>query len=335
MVIDCHVHISACTPGHGYMSPRLLGSVPFRFMRWQYGLKGTDEAAERKLAETLVSQIDQTPGLDAAVVLAFDQVYDATGQPDAARTHLYVSNDYVIELTARYPKMLLGASVHPYRRDAINELERCVKAGAVLLKWLPNVQGIDPSSPRCFEFYDALAHHGLPLLCHTGGEKALPQLNPEYGNPLLLRPALERGVTVIAAHCGTRSWVDERDHLADFVHLAHEHERLYGDTSALNMPTRSHAWRVVLEDPVVRAKLVHGSDWPILPVPPASILGWGEALRLLRDPNWLRRDLLIKKKLGLGDEYWNRAATILRLPSAQRGSASSCSPTAASSGPSV
>jgi hypothetical protein len=28
----------------------------------------------------------------------------------------------------------------------------------------------------------------------------------------------------------------------------------------------------------------------------------------------MRRDVVIKRALGLGDDYWHRAATLLRLP---------------------
>ncbi len=220
MKIDCHVHISACTPGHGSMSQRLLKSLPFRFMRWRLGIEGNDEKSERRLESLLAQTIDQTRELDAAVVLAFDAVHDRDGRLDEANTHLYVTNDYVIELAQRHPKMLFGASVHPYRKDAVTEIERCVAAGAVLLKWLPIVQNFNPADERCFPFYDALAHHQLPLLSHTGGEKTLPRLDESVADPMLLVPALERGVTVIAAHCGTRSWWGEPDYLPQFIRLA-------------------------------------------------------------------------------------------------------------------
>jgi predicted TIM-barrel fold metal-dependent hydrolase len=210
--------------------------------------------------------------------------------------------------------MLFGASVHPYRPDALAELERCVAAGAVLVKWLPIVQNINPADERCLPFYDALAHHRLPLLCHTGGEMSLPYLNFDYADPELLVPALRRGVTVIAAHCGTRSRLFEKDFLPAFLRLAREHERLYGDTAALNLPTRSYAYRSLLNDEAVRAKLVHGSDWPIVSVPPLRA-GALKALRLLAtEGNWMRRDVLAKRALGLDDAYWRRAATLLRLP---------------------
>ena len=126
MVIDCHVHISACTPGHGFMSDKLLNSIPFRFMRWRFGLRGTDARTECALERLLVRTIDETREIDAAVVLAFDAVYTADGKFNKENTHLYVTNDYVIELAKRNSKMLFGASVHPYRKDAIAELERCV-----------------------------------------------------------------------------------------------------------------------------------------------------------------------------------------------------------------
>src|SRR5207302_1555018 len=149
------------------------------------GMKGEDEATERAVEAKLASTIDQTETLDAAVVLAFDAVYDRDGQFDARNTHLYVTNDYVIDLCRRHRKMLFGASVHPYRTDAVAEVERCVKAGAVLLKWLPIVQDIDPADERCFPFYEALAHYKLPLLSHTGGEKSLPNVNPNVMDPAL------------------------------------------------------------------------------------------------------------------------------------------------------
>jgi len=314
MILDCHVHVSAFTPGHGWMSPRLRDSPAFRFIRWRLGMAGSDERTERELERTLVERIDQTQKLDAAVVLAFDAVYDRDGRLDEANTHLYVSNDYVIELARRHSKILFGASIHPYRKDAVVELERCVKAGAVLLKWLPIVQNFNPADSRCFPFYEALAHHKLPLLSHTGGETALPQLDRSVADPMLLEPALKRGVTVIAAHCGTRSRPFETDYLPQFVRLAQTHENLYGDTAALNLPARGYAYDVILKNKAVREKLVHGSDWPIIALPSIRRVGLGESIRLMKERNWMRRDVLIKERLGFDDDYWHRAAKVVRLP---------------------
>lgn len=313
MRIDCHVHVSAFTPAHGSMSPTILRSFPFRFMRWRLGIRGEDEATERAIEGKLVQTVNETDSLDKVVILAFDAVYERDGSPAPQRTHLHVTNDYVIELCQRHPKMLFGASVHPYRKDAIKEIERCAKAGAVLMKWLPLVQDMDPSDEQCIPFYEALAHYKIPLLSHTGGEKTLPNVNTSVLSPQLLTRALERGVTVIAAHCGTRSAPRETSYVDTFVRMAKDHERFYGDTAALCLPTRSYAFETLLSDPQVSKKLVHGSDWPVISLPPAMSLRPWETIKLLADRNWLRRDVNTKKLLGFDDAYFDRAATILRL----------------------
>ncbi len=300
-------------PGHGLMSQKLLRSIPFRFMQWKFGLRGASAATEVALCEKLVKTIDETPKIDKAVVLAFDAVHDDAGRFDADNTHLYVTNSYVMEVVAKHPRTLFGASVHPYRKDALEELERCIKGGAVLLKWLPMVQGFNPADPRCFPFYEMLAHYKLPLLSHTGAENSLPVLDYSTADPKLLIPALDRGVTVIAAHCGTRLWPSEPDFLPDFIRMAKEYEHLYGDTAALNLPMRWKAFDAIFEDETLRSKIVHGSDWPIVPVAYVGRLGVGESLQLMAESNWLKRDVLIKHRLGFDDAYWQRAAKVLGL----------------------
>src|SRR5687768_750781 len=121
MVIDVHVHTSACTQGHGSMSQHLQNTLPFRFMRWRLGIRGYDADAECALAKKLIDTLDATEKLDAAAVLAFDAVHDGEGRMDEANTHLYVTNDYVAKLAKQHRKVLFGASVHPYRKDAVAE----------------------------------------------------------------------------------------------------------------------------------------------------------------------------------------------------------------------
>ncbi|HZZ41401.1 MAG TPA: amidohydrolase family protein [Tepidisphaeraceae bacterium] len=308
MIIDCHVHTSVTSPGRGVMSPKILHSLPFRFMRWRLGIKGHGQQQDREVESKLLSTINESP-LDAACILAFDSVYTNDGHPDPARTHLYVSNDHVIQLCQQNPKLLFSCSVHPHRKDALAELERCIAAGAVSMKWLPIVQGFNPSDPRCFPLYECLAHHRVPLLSHTGGEHTLPRIDDSLADPKLLLPAIPKGVIVIAAHCGTKSSPSEPDYLPQWSRLARDHEHFYGDTAALNLPTRSYAYPTLLSDPLLRSKLLHGSDWPVIPIPPLTQLSsWQE-------PNWLTRDILIKRRLGLTeDAYWHRVSTLLRLP---------------------
>lgn len=296
------------------MSPRLLNSFPFRFMRWCLGLVGNDEWTERELERTLVQLLDDTHELDAAVVLAFDAVFDDAGRRRDDKTDLFVTNDYVMELAARNRKMLFGASIHPYRSDAVKELERCIAAGAVLVKWLPVVQNMDPADRRCIPFYEAMAHHKIPLLCHTGGELSLPSIALHLADPLLLEEPLRRGVTVIAAHCGTRGGPADPDYLWRFIRMTRQYENLYGDTSALNLPNRWYGLRRCMAERDVRQRLVHGSDWPIIPIPSPFQMSFAPALKLVRHRNWIQRDILIKKQLGLDEAYWHRAGRLLRCP---------------------
>src|SRR6478672_371144 len=58
---------------------------------------------------------------------------------------MYVPNDVVLELAATHPEFLAGVSIHPARSDALEELDRCLERGAVLMKCLPNCQNIDCS----------------------------------------------------------------------------------------------------------------------------------------------------------------------------------------------
>ena len=313
MKIDCHVHAAALTAVHGRTSDKLLKTLPFRFMRWRLGMVGSDENTERQIEAKLVETLDGTPELDAAVILAFDAVYTDQGVLDLPRTHLQVTNDYVIELCKKHRKMLFGASVNPLRKDAVVELERCVAAGAVLMKWLPIVQGFNPADERFIPFYEALAHHKLPLLSHTGGERTLIRLNEEYAPPALLELPLKRGATVIAAHCGTRSAPFETDYFDEFVRLVHQYEKLYGDTAALNLPMRTHAFDGIFKDDVVKNRIVHGSDWPVISLPAPTRVGVSASLELMKEKNWMRRDVLIKQRLGFDEEYWHRAGKVLRL----------------------
>jgi predicted TIM-barrel fold metal-dependent hydrolase len=313
LIVDCHVHVAAISGSHGFTSKRQLNTLPFRFMRWRLGMVGSDQNTERQIETKLVKTIEGTPEIDAAVVLAFDGVFDDSGQFDVDNTHLYITNDYVIELCRRYPKMRFGASINPLRKDALAELERCAAAGAVLIKWLPIVQGFNPADERCFAFYDAQARLNLPLLSHTGGERSLIRLNDEYADPRLLEPALQRGVTVIAAHCGTRSVPFEADYFDQFVALLHQYENLYGDTAALSLPARMSVYEKILKDPFVRSRVIHGSDWPIISFPPPVRVGPLAAMELMHEKNWMRRDVLIKQKLGFDREYWERGAKVLKL----------------------
>ena len=64
-------------------------------------------------------------------------------------------------------------SVHPYRPDALQELEKWAKRGARFVKWLPNAQGMNAADERCDDYYRLMKQYGMTLLTHAGEEQAV------------------------------------------------------------------------------------------------------------------------------------------------------------------
>jgi len=255
--------------------------------------------------------------LDAVVLLAHERVHDPDGTPRDDLGSMFVPNDVVLDLARRHSEFLAGVSIHPARPDALDELERCITKGAVLMKCLPNCQNIDPSDRRYLSFWKRLASAGLPLLAHTGGEHTVPVVNLAYADPRLLRLPLECGVTVIAAHCGTKSGAFDRDYFDDWVGMLQEFPNLYGDISAMVSLNRcAHLKDCLRSD--VEPHVLHGSDFP---VPALGHRLWLNGSvdretfrRIQKIENPIERDFQFKKALGFTDQIFLRPAELFRLP---------------------
>src|SRR5438309_7435390 len=88
---------------------------------------------DRLYVERLLEQV-RGSSLGAAVILAQDLVRDERGDPVEAVGSFYVPNDYVLNLARRHPEFLPAVSIHPARADALEELDRCLAGGAVMMK---------------------------------------------------------------------------------------------------------------------------------------------------------------------------------------------------------
>jgi hypothetical protein len=287
------------------------------FMLRQLGIHASALEAdlEKIYSEHLLGLIRDS-SLDAVVLLAHEQVYDPDGtlRPDLGS--IFVPNDVVLNLAREHPQFLAGVSIHPARPDALDELDRCLAQGAVLMKCLPNCQNIDPSDRRYRRFWKKMGQVGLPLLAHTGGEHTVPVVNSSLANPRLLRSPLECGVTVIAAHCGTRSGFFDRNYFDDWVAMLRDFPNLYGDNSAMVSLNRCARLRDCLK-PEIEPRLLHGSDFPV------PVLGhrlWLDGSldkssfrRLQKIANPLERDFQFKQALGFSDQVFTRAPELLRL----------------------
>ena len=293
-----------------------MKSLGFRFLERQFlqisSRRGAELLSDPAVQNHLQKQLDDSE-VERAVALALDAPYLQDGRRDEKRMLFVVCNDYVSALTAGSKKGMFGASVHPYRRDAVRELERVVALGACLIKWLPSAQNIEPDHPSCEPFYEALEHFGVPLLCHTGSEHVVKAYPDSFSDPRRLKPALRRGVTVIAAHCGTRMLLHERCYFKDWARMAKEYENCYGDTAAFVMWTRLRPLRKILNDPELAAKLVFGTDYPVVPLPLSYTgrVGLRTALALRKIPNSITRTVATLKAAGVPDNVFRRGYELL------------------------
>lgn len=319
MIWDIHVHVAGVGRGNSgnYLSPEFQRSLACRLFLQRLGLTQeilARENADQQIAELIVNQIHASC-VDRAVLLAFDAAYRDDGTRDDGRTLMVTDNDFVAGLAAANTRMLFGASVHPYRPDALAELERCIEKGACLVKWLPSAQNIAPDHPRCFPFYELLARHRVPLLSHTGGEHTLKAFPDSLSDPRRLVPALERGVTVIAAHCGTSLFLHEKSYFRAWQEMALQYENFYGDLSAFGVITRIWRLGALERSPELAAKCLFGSDFPVPPWPLSCLgkIGLSEVLEIRRMRNFFDQSVALMKAAGVTDEIFSRAGRLLRL----------------------
>jgi uncharacterized protein len=231
------------------------------------------------------------------------------------RAAFYVPNSWVLEIARRHPEFVPAVSIHPARADALDELERCLAAGAAVMKCLPNCQNIDPRLPRYRRFWERMAEARLPLLAHTGGEGVLPVVRADLADPRVLSVPLEIGVTVIAAHCGTAAAPGSEDFFPAFCEMLPRHPNLYGDNSCLCYPRKLKHVPAMLR-PGLAQRIIHGSDFPVPPQPfwswLSGSLGWRDYRRIRAIRNPLARDVALKRTLGFGEATFTRIESIWR-----------------------
>jgi predicted TIM-barrel fold metal-dependent hydrolase len=323
-IIDIHIHFGAKDEESGcYWSKEFTTSLAYIAMLLvsKFIFRKVNIANIRK---HLLGVINGSEYVKKSVILALDQVYDKQGNSDLKKwTHLYVPNKYVFGLAEEYPRVLFGASVHPYRKDWRDELEYCLANKAVLCKWVPSSQMIDPANPKCIPFYKKLAEHDLPLLCHTGPENAIPTHDPKskkFDNPDLLRPALKEGATVIAAHCALPYFGPlDKDYKKEFAGLFEDAAKygwkLYADLSAICTPLRA-PYIERIKKVVPYERLIFGSDYPI----PLSEISYNKSpnffswlryiKRVLFEKNPLDKNYLLIKEMGFDESIFTNAARL-------------------------
>jgi uncharacterized protein len=300
-VWDSHAHlIGTGDSGSGiFVNPRTDSLLnPGQYARRLFFLNAgcvhdAPQSVDRAYVERMRNLIDgMRPGAKL-LLYAFDRAHDERGAPDLEHTMFYVPNEYARDVAKKFADYFEWvASIHPYRQDAVEQVEKAKREGARALKWLPSAMGIDPASPRCDRFYEVLRKTDLPLIAHGGLERAvLGREAHDFGNPLRLRRALDAGVRVVIAHCASMGEDRDLDRGANgpyvdsfslFVRIFEKYKNLYGDISAMTQLNRAGpALARVIETEAWHARLLNGSDYPLPGVMPIFSVDYLVGIRLI------------------------------------------------------
>jgi predicted TIM-barrel fold metal-dependent hydrolase len=316
--IDVHMHLAGtgCCQSGCWVSPGFRRRHTFRLLKLIHRI--TDEQMRTTADQDWATRIAATiagSGVDYGVVLGFDGVYHKDhGAFDEAHSQLIVPPEWVFKVCREHKNLLPGPSINPYRADALERLDYCIEHGAVLIKWLPAAQSIDPADRKMGPFYARCAAAKLPLLIHMGGERTFKTVTAEFNNVERLREPLEAGVPVICAHTATRILgTDEPDQIPALKALLKEYPHLWVDNSGLCNPSRFAHVPKLAADPEITARTLYGSDYPV----PANAfyylgkLGPRKVWELERTANVVDRDVAIKRAFGYPEATLTRATRVL------------------------
>jgi len=296
-VVDYHVHIlGRGTGGSGIeVNPSLLSRRhPCKWFKTRIFLRACGVGDWARVDQDYVERVIRLArnfGHPLKLhLVALDQGYQPDGTLARSPIDFYVPNEYVVRLSELNPDLFVCVvSIHPDRPDALDEVAKWAARGVRFVKWLPNAQGIDPSLPRYDAFYERLRAERLVLLTHTGMERSVASHSQAFGNPLLLRRPLDRGVTVIMAHCacsgrsadldGPGKTADNFDLFLRMMSIDRYRGLLFADLSAMTQINRTpRPILTMIRRPDLHDRLVNGSDYPL---PALNCMIWTRQLAWL------------------------------------------------------
>jgi uncharacterized protein len=316
-IVDMHCHIAGIGAGGSgcFVSPRLQKNWRFNVFLHSFGVTKKEllERGDSLVADRISASVAQSKYVSKVVLLALDGVIGPNGQLDTNQTEVYVPDEFVAEVCARHTNLLFGASVNPYRTDALARLEWAKVHGAVLVKWIPPIMEINPDDPKIIPFYKKMVELNLPLLSHTGEEKSFSRADENLGDPAKLWLPASLGVTVVAAHiASSEKYQGERgpDRLA---RLMDKYPNVYTDISALTQINKPGVLKEALTRPEFAGRLVYGTDFPLIDTalvsPQYSFhLSLRDKWSISHMKNPWDRDVMMKHDLGVPADAFARSA---------------------------
>lgn len=353
MIVDVHCH---CTYTHleaqrrerfsfepaeengrpaldSYVAPRALRSPTWRLLGLYFGLNPRRQAGpelDARLAEFYATHLLRTGPVERIVLLALDAYHDSDGRRrpppetrDQPGSDIYSSNSFVYDTCCQHPeRFLFGASVHPYRPNAVACVEEVFARGACLLKWLPLHQNIDIADPRTLAVLHCCARLGLPILVHYSEEFTLATQHPEYQSVTALLDVLRRlrregsMPTTIVAHVATpvTPFGEHHSHEALASALLDEFTDapLYADIAALTSWGKAGLLRKIARRQDLHPKLLFGSDFPVpLALPRLRRVLGSDYRRIKAEPSWIQQAAHVYRRMGFNEIVFHRAAGLL------------------------
>ena len=262
-----------------YMHP-ILKIQKYFYMN---GSCATAENIDTSVVQRKIDLVAEMPNGFKLMLFAFDWFHDTNGKPVPDKSIFHIPDQYAQDVAKAAPQAFEWvASIHPYRADVIDALEKAKANKARAIKWLPQGMGIDPAHKKCNAFYAACARLNMPIICHTGRESAVQGGNQDDANPLKLRRALDAGVRVVLAHCASdgedidydngNKRVKSFDLFLRMMDEAKYKNLLFGEISAIAL--QNHAWAIapLLQRTDLHSRLLNGSDYPLPAILPITSL---------------------------------------------------------------
>ncbi len=322
-ILDLHCHVAGA--GHGasgcFISKKLRRSWRFRVYLRSFGVtaRELERHGDALVIQKTAEKLRASQYVHAAVILAMDGVIGPDGTLDHDETEVYIPNDFIAREIKKYDNLYFGASVNPYRPDAVARLRRAAAGGAVLLKWIPAIMHIDPADEAIIPFYREMLKLKLPLLSHAGSERSFTRTRDELGDPKRLELPLKLGVTVIAAHVAAGGNTEGEDNLARLLPIFATYPNLYADISSLTQLNRlGYLVRALRREEII-GRLLYGSDYPLtetmlcLPVYHPFNLTPRAMLEISRTANSWDRNVRLKQALGVPAQVFRRPAELLHI----------------------
>ena len=315
-IFDMHCHTAGVGAGGSgcFVSKELKNNFRFKVYLKAFGvtLPEVEAKGDKVLLERLASHLKESRRVGAAIILAMDGVIDDQGNLDREKTEFFVPNEFVAKETSKYSNLYFGASVNPNRPDALDRLQWAKDNGALLIKWLPSIQYINPEEKSFEPFYRKLVELKLPLLTHAGQERSFTHARDELADPVRLKLPLSLGVKVIVAHAASTGQNEGEKDIDRLIGMLESYPNLYSDISSMTQINKPGYLRQALKEKRFKGKLLYGSDFPLINT--AAVSPWYFPLNLTQvqmksisaiENPW-DRDVALKEALGVSSDIFSK-----------------------------